>query len=190
MKFGQGAASGLLMFCLTVVAGSAGAQTGAETFTATAGIKTAAGAAASAPVTVVVSRKMSHDEVEKLAATFTTGGAAALRKALAGAATTGSIQLGGGAATPTRLAFERTTDRGRLLTVVADQPIMAIGAGLPGAKPKAGYDFAILDLMLDAQGSGAGTFAPAAKIGVKQGAFVVEDYASEMVKLTDVKKSK
>ena len=39
-------------------------------------------------------------------------------------------------------------------------------------------------------GAGSGTFAPAAKVTVKNGAFVVEDYASELVKLTDIKKAK
>jgi len=42
----------------------------------------------------------------------------------------------------------------------------------------------------DGQGSGAGTLAPAAKIVVKDGAFVVEDFASELVKLTAVSKAK
>ena len=142
MTFRLGVASGLAMCCLTVVVGLASGQTPAETFTATASVKTASGAAASSPVTVVVSRKMSQAEVEKLTSAFTTGGAAALRKALAGVAATGSIQLGGGKPTPTRMTFERPTDRGRLLTIVADQPILALGAGLPGAKPKEGYDFA------------------------------------------------
>ena len=176
--------------CLLVAAATAGGQTAAETFTATAVVKTAGAATASAPVTVVVSRKMSHDEVEKLTAAFAKGGAPALRKALTGVAATGSIQLGSGAPTPTRLAFERPTDRGRLLTIVADQPILAMGAGLPGAKAKEGYDFAILDLIIDPQGQGTGTFAPAAKVGVKQGVFIVDDYAAETIRLTDVKKTK
>ena len=103
---------------------------------------------------------------------------------------TGSIQLGSGAPTPTRLTLERPTDKGRLLTIVADRPILALGAGLPGAKPKEGYDFAILALIIDAKGGGSGTFARAAKVTVKQGVFVVEDYGAEMVRLTDVKKVK
>jgi hypothetical protein len=182
--------SGLVVCFLVVAAGSPRGQGGPETFTATAVVKTAGAATASAPVTVVVSRKMSQGEAEKLTAAFAAGGAAALRKALAGVAATGSIQLGGGAPTPTRLTLERPTDQGRLLTIVADQPILALGAGLPAAKPKEGYDFAVLDLMVDAKGGGSGTFAPAAKVGVKQGTFVVEDYAAEMVRLTDVKKTK
>jgi hypothetical protein len=184
-------ATGLVALCLAVSAASiASAQAAAETFSATAAVKTAAGASANAPVTVVVSRKMSQAEADKLTAAFTSGGAAALRKALTGVPETGSIQLGSGAPTPTRLTIERPTDKGRLLTIVADRPILALGAGLPGAKPKEGYDFAILDLIIDPKGGGSGTFAPAAKVTVKQGVFVVEDYASEMVKLTDVKKVK
>jgi len=176
--------------CVLVAAISGAAQTAAETFTATAAVKTAGGATASAPVTVVVSRKMSREQVEKLTAAFTAGGVAALRKALTGVEPTGSIKLGNGAPTPTRLTFERPTDSGRLLTIVADQPIVALGAGLPGAKPTAGHDFAILDLIIDAQGHGTGTLAPAAKVGVKQGVFIVDDYAAETVRLTDVKKAK
>ena len=103
---------------------------------------------------------------------------------------TGSVKLGAGAATPTRLAIERPTDKGRLLTIVADQPLLFLGAGVPGAKSKEGYDFAIIDIVVDASGSGAGALAPAAKVTVKQGVFVVEDYAAEMVKLTAVKKVK
>ncbi len=166
------------------------AQSGAETFTATATVKTAGGATATAPVTIVVSRKMPQAEADKLTAAFTSGGAAALRKALTGVAPTGSIKIGNGEATPTRLAIERTTDKGRLLTMVADKPILHLGAGVPGAKPKEGYDFAVVDIEVDSTGAGAGTLAPAAKIRVNGGAFVVEDYGGEQVKLAGVKKAK
>ncbi len=62
-----------------------------ETFTATASIKTAGGAAASAPVTIVVDRKMPQAEADKFLAAFKSGGTAALRKALTGVAPTGSV---------------------------------------------------------------------------------------------------
>jgi hypothetical protein len=169
---------------------SARAQTGAETFTATASVKTAADAAAKAPVTIVVSHKMSQKEADSLTAAFKTGGASALRKALTGVPATGSVQLGGGTATPTRMTLERATEKGRLLTMVTDRPILFLGAGVPGAKAKEGYDFAIIDIEVNADGSGAGTLSPAAKITLKQGAFVVDDYAAELVHLTDVKKVK
>ena len=174
----------------TAGASSLGAQSGAETFTATATVKAAGGATATAPVTIVVSRKMAQAEADKLAAAFTSGGAAALRKALNGVAPTGSIKVGNGEAVATRLVIERTTDKGRLLTMVADKPILHLGAGVPGAKPKEGYDFAVLDMEVDAAGSGSGTLAPAARIRVNNGAFVVEDYGGEQVKLAGVKKVK
>ena len=105
---------------------------------------------------------------------------------LAGVAPTGSITLAGGAPTPARIAIERSTDKGRLITVVTDTPILHIGAGLPGAKPKEGYDFAVLDLEVATGGGGSGTLTPAARLGLKGGAFVVDGYSSEPVRLTAV----
>ena len=112
-------------------------------------------------------------EVDRYLAIFNKDGAAALRKALAGAPATGSVRLAGGPATPTRLTLERPTDKGRLLTIVTDEPVAFLGAGVPGAKPREGYDFAIIDLALDKAGSGSGTFAPAAKVTALRGAFAV-----------------
>ena len=80
---------------LIIAAGSADAQAGRETFKATATVKTASAATTTAPVTITVDRKMSEGEADALKAAFTKGGAAALRKALAGVPPTGSLQLGG-----------------------------------------------------------------------------------------------
>jgi hypothetical protein len=84
----------------------------------------------------------------------------------------------------------RATDKGRLLTILTDRPILSLGAGLPGGKPKEGSDFAIIDIEVDAAGIGSGTLSPAARVTVKDGTFVVEDYASELVRLTAVNKVK
>jgi hypothetical protein len=100
------------------------------------------------------------------------------------------VRLGSAAPTETRLTLERPTDTGRLLTIVADRPILFMGAGLPGAKAKTGYDFAVIDLEVDAAGRGAGTLSPAATVKVSNGAFVVDDYAAEIIRLTDVKRGK
>jgi hypothetical protein len=167
----------------TNVAGQTGAR---ETFTATAAVKAAGGAAATAPLKVTVDRKMSESEADTMLAAFKSGGAAGLRKALQGVPAVGSAQLGGGKPTPLRHALERPTEKGRLLTLVADTPMLFLGAGVPGAKAQAGYDFAIIDLEVDAKNAGSGTLAPAAKVTVKNGAFVVEDYAGELVRLTAV----
>ena len=166
-------------------------QAAAEVFTATAAVKGAGGGSATAPVTVTIDRKMSEREAETLTAAFKSGGAAALRKALVGVSPTGSVQIGAGSATPTRFTIERATGGGRLLTILTDQPLFFVGAGAPAAKAKEGYDFAVIDLQVDASGGGSGTLAPAAKIKMNQDAFVVEDYGGvEVVRLTAVKKTK
>ena len=191
MRLRRNATNGVLALAVAMAAaGAVLAQAAAETFTGTASVKAAGGAAASAPITIVVERKMSQKEAESLTAAFKTGGAAALRKALAGVPATGSVQLGKGKPTPTRLTLERTTDKGRLLTIVTDEPLLFLGAGVPAAKAKEGYDFGVIDIEVDAKGGGSGTLAPAAKVSVNKGAFVVSDYATEAIRLTDVKKVK
>jgi hypothetical protein len=180
----------LSLAAFTTAVSLVSAQTGSETFSATAAVKTSGAASASAPVTITVDRKMSESEASRFVEAFKTGGAAALRKALTGVAPTGSVKLGDGKPAATRLTIERTTDKGRLLTIVTDAPILFLGAGAPGAKPKEGYDFGIIDIEVDAKGSGSGTLAPAAKVTVKEGVFVVEDYASELVRLSGVRKVK
>lgn len=163
---------------------------GTEIFKATASIKTAGGVAATAPVTITVERKMTRDQAEKLIETFKTGGAGALRKALDGVPPTGSVKVGNAGSVPARMAIERMTDKGRLVTMVTLQPIAFVGAGLPNAKPKANYDFGIVDIEVDANGKGSGTLSPAAKIKVHEGAFAVEDYGSDLVELKEVTKVK
>jgi len=182
--------STVLAAALLATPASPSGQAAAEVFTATAGVKTAAGASASAPVTITIDRKMSQSEAEALVTAFKTGGEAALRKALVGVAPTGSVKIAGGAATPTRLTIERPTGDGRLLTIVTDRPLHFVGAGLPGAKAKEGYNLGVIDLIVDAKGGGTGTIAPAAKIKMNQSAFVVDDYGAEAVQLTAVKKTK
>jgi hypothetical protein len=166
------------------------AQVGAESFTATATVKTAGGAEATAPITITIDRKMPKAEADKLVAAFKSGGAAGLRKALTGVPPTGFVQLAAGAPTPARITIELPTDKGRLITIVTDKPLLFLGAGVPGAKPKAGYDFAVVDIEVDDSGAGSGSVAPAAKVTLNGSVFVVEDYASEFVRLAGVKKVK
>lgn len=164
------------------------AGTGPETFTGLATVKTASGGIAHAPITIVIDRTMSQAEADVFTNAFKTGGPQALRKKLAGVPATGSIRLGNGASTATRLTLERITDKGRLLTIVVDQPLFFLGAGAPDAKPTGGHDFAIIDIEVDGAGRGSGTLAPAAKVSLRDDVFVVEDYSSELVELTNIKK--
>lgn len=185
---------GAALLLWPIVAGAIGhgasAAPGPEVFTATASIKTAGGVAATAPVTITVDRTMTRDQADKLIAAFKTGGASALRKALDGVPPTGSVRIGNAGPVAGRMAIERVTDKGRLITLVTLEPLVFIGAGAPNAKPKEAYDFGVVDIEVDANGKGSGTLSPAAKIKVHEGAFVVEDYASDLVELKEVTKVK
>jgi hypothetical protein len=181
-----------LATALVVSSGSAaGAQAGAETYTATGSVKGGGGASASAPMTIVIERRMPPKEVERFTSAFKTGGIAALRKALAGVPPVGSVKIGARAAVPLRLSMERQSDKGRLVTLVSDSPILLLGGGLPDAKPKEGYDLGIVDLEIHDGGTTTGVLTPAAKVTVNpQGVFVVSDYSSELILLSNVKKAK
>jgi hypothetical protein len=158
----------------------------AATYTATANVKTAAGASASAPVTITVTRWATDAERAKVMDALKAGGGA-LKTTLDAMPAAGTIEVGG---RKTTLRFARTlsTAGGKLVTIVAAEPILYLGAGAPEAKPKAGYDFAFATFEVDATGKGtAGDLAPAAKLKVGQNdAVVVDDYGAEAVRLTGI----
>ena len=138
-------------------------------------------------MTIVVDRKMPQAEADKLLAAFKSGAQLHFVRPMVGVAPTGSVSVGGGLPTPTRLTIERPTDKGQLLTIVADKPILQLGAGVPGAKPKEGYDFAHHRSASQFCGDRIRSRPRRQpRVTVKQGAFVVDDYSGELVKLNGV----
>jgi len=167
----------------------AAAQSAPETFTATAAVKSAAGASATAPVVIAITRWTTDAERDTAMAALKSGGSTALRKALSAMPEAGTIEVGGQKA-PLRFARPLTTGGGRLITVVASEPILHLGAGVPDAKPKAGYDLAFATFEVDTSGKGnTGDLAPAAKLKIGTGdAIVVDDYGTEAVRLSGIAK--
>jgi hypothetical protein len=189
MRIGSGWAA--MAMALAVTAGATSGLAAArmwapETYTATATLKTAGGATMTAPVTITISRWTSDAERTTAMAALKKS-EAALKSALAAMPATGTIQVGG---RTTPLHFARTLDTGggKLVTVVATQPIAFLGAGMPEQKPKAGYEFAFATFEVDAKGKGsAGDLAPAAKLKLGPGdAVVIDDYGLDAVRLTAI----
>jgi hypothetical protein len=157
-----------------------------ETFTATASLKTRAGAQATAPVTVVVTRLTTEKEHAAVVEALKKGGAAAVVQSLKAMPDAGYIEVGE-RRTTLKYAYARPMGGGRLLTVVAPTPIAYLGADRPDAKPKAGFDLALALLQLSTSGPGTGELAPAATIKVSDtGAIQTQDYGAEAVQLTNV----
>ena len=172
----------LVMLALAALC-TAGAVEAQESFTATATVRKGS-ASASGPVTISVTRYATEKEIDSARAAARTGGPA-LRKALSAMEDAGFIQLGE-QKTAIKLAAQRSTGAGRLVTLLTAEPVLFLGAGVPTAKPRAGFEVAIA--MLDISGSsGKGELAPAAKVSIDaQGAIVIEDYGATVIWLNDV----
>jgi len=171
-----------------VVASSRGTLAqGAETFTATASVKGPKGIV-TAPVTVVVNHLVTDAERATVMAALKKGGTAGVRDALAKMPAVGYIEIGG-QKDEFQYAYARPTGDGRLVTVISGKPIAHLGGNLPGAK--AGYDLAFALLIVPGSGKGSGELGPAVKVKIgADGGVVTEDYASEVVTLSDVQKTK
>jgi hypothetical protein len=173
----------------TTMGGSRAAAQSAETFVATASAKTAAGATITAPLEISITRWTSDADREKAVAALKSGGLAALKTALEKAPQTGTIRIGE-RQTPLHFARALDTGAGKVITVIAPQPLLHLGAGMPEAKPREGYDFAVALFEVNAAGQGnAGELAPAAKLAVKaDGSFTIDDYGAEAVRFAGITK--
>ncbi len=161
-----------------------------ETFVATASLKTPGGVSATAPVTVVVSRPTSEAERTTIVDALKKSGTAGVVQALKAMPDAGYIEVGG-VRTTLKYAYVRPTTDGRLVTVIAPAPIVNLGAGLPKAQPKTGFDLALATLEVKNTGDGSGELAPAAKVKVNDtGALQTEDYGSTAVMLANVRVKK
>src|SRR5262249_617946 len=114
------------------------------------------------------------------------GGEAAFVEAVRKAPIAGQIDIGKQTFT-IRWAREVKDDKGRTITLVTERPVYFLGAGLPRAKARAGYDVAGVQVKRDWAGVGEGTMAAAAKVKPGEPTGVqVDDYASEPIKLLSV----
>jgi hypothetical protein len=77
----------------------------------------------------------------------------------------------------------------RTITVATDEPIFFVGGAKAAAKPRAGYDMAVLQFSVDAAGVGNGTIALAARVrpDAEGSGFILDEY-SERVELAKVTK--
>jgi hypothetical protein len=165
------------------------AQPAAETFIATATLKTGA-ASASAPVTVSIARYASDAERDALIAAVRRGGSGGARTLLAPLGDAGFVQIGN-RRTAIKFASQRSTGSGRLVTIVTAEPIVHLGAGLPESQSREGFDVAVAILDLSGAGGGTGELAPAAKVGVDEsGGLRIQDYGATVVWLNGLERAR
>jgi hypothetical protein len=181
----------LAALALITTASAALAADKPEVYNGTATMKTAAGATATAPVVVSISRWTTDAERDKAVAALKSGGMAAFHKEIAALPEAGFLQVGD-KKTPLRFARSLAAGDGHVVSVATAEPVMYVGAGMPGAKPidKDAHDVAVVIFHADAAGKAdVGDFAPAATVSFDaNGALLVKDYAAEAVRLRDIVK--
>ena len=161
------------------------AQTAPEAFTSAAQTKTGTGSAATY-VRIQIDRYTSEDDRKRMTDALTHGGYPAFVDALRKAPAVGLVEVGDSKFT-LRWAREQPTEKGRAISLVTDAPVYFVGGGRADAKPREGFQLAIVQLTVDEFGLGTGTIAAAARVKPDgQGGVLIEDYAEEPIKLTFV----
>jgi hypothetical protein len=159
-----------------------------ETFTASAQVL-GNNAGSSAQVTIQINQYTSEKDRTTIQEALKVGGYQGFLPALRSAPDVGYVEMNGRKVTA-RWARQQTTEKGRTISIVTEAPMAFVGGASVDAKPRAGYDVAIIQLNVDQIGLGTGSFAPAARVrpggptGVE-----VDDYAEAPVKLVTVRKS-
>jgi hypothetical protein len=158
-----------------------------ETFTANAHVTGGTGGAGAATIQIDIQRYTPDADRTAVETALKTGGYPAFVTALRKAPEVGSVSFGD-RKWAIRWARERTSgDYTRRIVVVTDQPIFFVGGGSTDAKPRAGYEVAVIQIDVDSVGLGKGTMTAAARVkpGGETGV-QIDDYADNPIKLVTV----
>lgn len=158
-----------------------------ETFTASAQVKGAPGAAATA-IQIVIERYTPAVERAALENALASGGSQAFVAAVRKASAVGYV-VHGKSKFAIRYAREAPTATGRRIEVVTGDPIYFLGGGAPEPKPRDGFEVATFRMEVDEVGLGSGVMTAAARIkAAPEGGVQVEDYADEAIQLLTVRR--
>jgi hypothetical protein len=183
-------AMALCFSALAPVAGAAAQKNGKtapEIFRGKAKVTTAT-SAGDALVAIEIDQYTPERDIQNMEQALKTTGSAGFLAALRRAPVAGRFRAGDQTFT-IRWARQRPSPTGRVISIVVDSPVYFVGGGLPGAKPREGFDVAVVHLVMDSAGIGEGTLAAAAKVKPGGDAGVeIEDYASEPIKLVSMRR--
>jgi hypothetical protein len=158
-----------------------------ETFSANIAASGARGGAAAATIQIDIQRYTPDADRTAVEGALKSGGTAAFLTALRKAPEVGSVSFAD-QKWPIRWARERPSGKyNRTIVVVTDQPIFFVGGGSAKAKPREGYDVAVIQIDVDNVGLGKGTMTAAAKVKPgADGGVEIDDYAEKPIQLVTV----
>jgi hypothetical protein len=175
-----------------VASASAGAapqkkKGGPETYNGKARIASST-AVADASFSIVIDQYTPEKDLKAMEQALQSGGSEAFVQALKKAPVAGHLKSGDKTFT-IRWARQKETPKGRVISIVTDAPVYFLGAGLPDAQARAGFDVAVAQMTIDTAGLGEGSIALAAKVKPGgQNGVEIQDYATEPVKLVSIMK--
>jgi hypothetical protein len=154
-----------MLLIVSLANGRAVQQVGApETFSANVQASGAQGGAAAVTIAIDIQRYTPEADRTAVEDALKTGGYPAFLTALRKAPEVGNVSFAD-RKWPIRWARERATGKyTRSIVVVTDQPIFFIGGGRPDAKPREGYEVAVIELQVDNVGMGKGSMTAAARV--------------------------
>jgi hypothetical protein len=179
--------AGVIVFA----AGAASAAKPVEQLTAFAvDMSNMAGRTRTGTVDLIIDRWSTDAERDRLVGALREGGSDALLKALQKADDVGRIRSTGSVGYPIRFAREISMSTGgRRIILATDRPISFFE--LANQPRTTDYPFLIVDIRMDAKGEGEGKLLPLAKVTMNEDHVIeVENYASEPVRLSSVRKVK
>jgi hypothetical protein len=158
-----------------------------ETFTANLQASGASGGAGAATIEIDIRRYTPAADLSAVENALKTGGYPAFVTALRKAPEVGVVSFGD-RKWAIRWARERPSgEYTRSIVVVTDEPIFFVGGGRVDAKPREGYQVAVIQMEVDNVGMGRGSMTAAAR--VKPGGDTgvqIDDYAEKPIKLVTV----
>jgi hypothetical protein len=170
--------------------GTARLPTAPETFRAQARVSNEAGLAGAAYVDIRIDKYSADKDREAIVAAFKSGGYPALLTALKKAPPVGTVKVGSESFVVRWARQQRSGENKRTISVVTEKPVLFVGGGNVNAKPREGYELAVVQFEMDDSGVGSGTMAAAAKIkpGGTNG-LEIDDYADQPIKLVSIARS-
>jgi hypothetical protein len=145
--------------------------------------------AASSTVTIQIERYIDDYNRKIVREALRTGGFPGFLPAFRKAPVIGSVDMAGHRV-PIRWAHKEPAGARQVISIVTDGPLYFVGGGKVDAKPRAGFEVAVIRLDVDGSGSGTGTLAAAARVKPGGSSGVeIDDYADKPLDLTTVQKS-
>jgi len=170
----------LIVLAMAAAPIAARAQSYPKTLIATTEATSAAGTS-TATLTIRIEQLMEDLYFKRVSNALRQDGYQKFFPALRALPSIGYVQLGD---KKTDLKYAREREAKPRLVLGTDRPIFFIGGGAPDAKPRTGYEMAVIELDIDAQGNGTGIITPAARVKHVPDGVVVEGYAEKPLQLT------